>query len=99
MLHCSAPQNISYKCGTFFTLVWAHEDAYIGMRNKLLLNEMVCVTSAGNMDLSYLGSSGKCLQMNHINANSKSGEIRISKNKDWVNAVLVVYNIFNTATY
>ena len=60
---------------------------------------MVCVTSAGNMDLRYLDSSGKCLQMHHINANNKAGEIRLSKHKDWVCAVLVVYNIFNTVIY
>ena len=28
-----------------------------------------------------------------VYANSKAGEIRISKHKDWVCAVLVVYNI------
>jgi len=94
-----APHNIYYSSGTFVTLVWAHEEAHIGMWNKLLPNEMVCVISAGNMDQWYLGSSGKCLQMHHINANSKAGVIRISKHKDWVCAVLVVYKIFNTAIY
>jgi hypothetical protein len=32
---------ISYLSGAFFTLVWAHEDAHIGMYNKLLLNEKI----------------------------------------------------------
>jgi hypothetical protein len=37
--------------------------------------------------------------MHHINGNNEEGGIRMSKNEEWVGAVLMVCTVFNTAIY